>query len=201
MTSAPDVRTALAGTVARIKKVAARLAAGKTLTDDELRVIGAAPPAPAPAMVYDSYSAAASALGVTKSLIQRLKREGAPGFRGSRVYASELLPYLRARESLAIKNGEGETKESLEIRRLRATCERIEDRLARERGQFVAVVDLSTHLRKFAAEVKRLLRQKESEFPALVAGLTAPQVKVFFQTTISDSILKALETHFSTWTI
>jgi hypothetical protein len=80
-------------------------------------------------------------------------------------------------------------------------CERIEERNARERGQYVAVKILADHLKQFAAEVKRVLRQKESEFPALAVGRTEPEIKVSFQVQVTDDILKKWAAHFETWTI
>ncbi len=168
----------------------------------------AARPAPAAAVavvspradsgqVYDSIAAAAAGMQVSKSFLRLLKREGAPGFRGSRVYAKELAAYIQQR---APKAGESASKEELEKRDLLAKAEMRETRLAQLRGTLVERRILSDHLQRFGAEIKQLLREKENQFPALAAGLPADQVKALF-VKVTDDILERFSGHFDNWTI
>jgi hypothetical protein len=84
---------------------------------------------------YDSIAQAAKAMGVSVEALRRAKKEGAPGFRGSRVYPADLLPWLKERESLGA-SGVGLTeKEKLEERKLLRQCELLEEELRIKRGK------------------------------------------------------------------
>jgi len=151
--------------------------------------------------VFDSLAAAASELDVPIQVLKKLKREGAPGFRGSRVYAEELLPYLRAREDMARRQGLPEDRESLECRKMRAQCERIEFNNHLAQSKYVHREILADHLGKFAGETVSILRQKlENEFPAASQGRTIPQIREKAKAVV-DEILARFRAHFDGWTI
>lgn len=87
---------------------------------------------------YDSIAQAAVALECSVVDLRALKKEGAPGFRGSRVYPAELVPYMKAKAEMAgaIAGAEKRMgKEALECRRLLRQCERLEVALAKEVGR------------------------------------------------------------------
>jgi len=61
---------------------------------------------------FDSIASCAAALGLDKSILQEAKREGSPGFRGSRVYPLEVLPWILKRNTAGRP-----TRESIQLRR------------------------------------------------------------------------------------
>lgn len=76
---------------------------------------------------YDSIAQAAAAMKVPVAVLRSLKKEGAPGFRGSRVYPAELIPFLKAKESVPDgPMGRTTEKEKLELRKLLRQCEILE---------------------------------------------------------------------------
>lgn len=77
---------------------------------------------------YDSIAQAAAALKIPVAVLRSLKKEGAPGFRGSRVYPAELVPFLKAKESMpdGPLGGVVKEKEKLELRKLLRQCELLE---------------------------------------------------------------------------
>src|SRR5688572_1559388 len=93
----PDIDAALAVHTEKLRKILAKKKAGKQLTPAELAVIGVGDQGQStPEQTsYDSLQAAAAALNVPKATLQWAKDQGAPGFKGSRVYPLQLLPWLR----------------------------------------------------------------------------------------------------------
>lgn len=71
---------------------------------------------------HDSLSAAASAMGLSKQVLQWLKRKGAEGFRHGRVYEAELRNWIAANPeafSLAIDSpGDGKDLSPLQVKQL-----------------------------------------------------------------------------------
>lgn len=108
---------------------------------------------------YDSIAQAAPAMGCTVGQLRKYKKEGAPGFRGSRVYPAELLPWLKDREA----KGEpelGNDREAWEVRRMRMQCEDMQRKWDREDEKSWDSNDVSiawlTHLTTARAEYLKL---------------------------------------------
>lgn len=182
-----------------ISNISKKIVAGKVPTKAEREILERA--SQPERKSYDSLAQAASALGVKKSLLKKLVVEIPEAKRGSRIYPEALLPRLREIEKQAKLDHEPETKETLEIRKLRATCEGIEFRNATKRGEWVELRILADHLESFASEVKLLLRLKEAEFPELAANLSGDKVRELFVQQISNDMLAKLSAHFDTWKI
>lgn len=131
-------------------------------------------------------------LDVSQSRARRLLREakkaGLPGFRGSRVQATELLPalttWLREKEHVGAGS---ESKDELDCRRLRGLCQRIEFQNSVERGEFVAVSAMAALVTEIESRTTSLLRQKlENEFPVSCAGQEVGVVRVFGKRLVDD---------------
>ena len=156
---------------------------------------------------YDSIGAAAAALSAagvkcSKGSLRKEKKEGAPGFRGSRVYPGELVPWLQEKEraaECASRTGsphpEGggaaaapylEDKDVLEARRLRLQCEGLEIANAEKRGRLwdadVVKGSWLTHLRAarqaLISMVTKLAPQIAGRPPAEVEALLGEAVAV-----------------------
>lgn len=87
---------------------------------------------PAGQSYYDSIAQAAKGMGCTVALLRRAKKEGAPGFRGSRVYPKELLPWLQAwREA----GGDVDPRGALEMDRLERQVKLLDMEIAEREGK------------------------------------------------------------------
>ena len=127
---------------------------------------------------YDSIAQAAKMMGVPRSVLQKLKRAGAPGFHGSRVYPGELRPHLEAAQKDKAPDAPLD-RETLENRRLLAQCERIErDNLA-EAGKLIALAPVLTAIAGIGEQLKGQLRAiYEDELPPVIAGLSAEAIRI-----------------------
>ena len=166
----------------RTNSAVEKLKSGKPLSISERRLLAVS--ANGPSQTYfDSMASAAKGLDVPLALLKKAKRMGAPGFRASRVYADELLPWLRDHADEA----GSDKKERLEIRRLKASCERMEFALAVERGEFVPVPSVAELFAGVGTAQLALLRQKlENEYPVACAGQEAAVIRVYGKRLVDD---------------
>lgn len=161
----------------RLAQALEKLKNDQPLTAAERRTLEAQQPAPAtPAAAqpsFDSIAAAAAQLGIPKEVLQSAKRQGAPGFRGSRVYPSEVLPWLQEHAQTAAAHGD---KETLELQILRIRLEREQFEFERDcRQAWIARDEIIVALETMAVAMQKLLRSRlENEYPATVASLRNP---------------------------
>jgi hypothetical protein len=135
------------------------------------------PAQPAEPQVYDSIGQAAAALGIPKRVLQKLKRDGAPGFHGSRVYPAELQPWLEAKNNEAA--GGGVDRDALECRRLLGQCKRIEHANAVDSGGVIALAPVLAAIAGIGEQLKSQLRAiYEDELPPVIAGLSAEAIRI-----------------------
>jgi hypothetical protein len=152
------------------------------------------------ARVFDSIAAAAAGMGIPKSRIRKAKKEGAPGFRGSRVYETELAAWLEDEvEETPAATGAME-KDALECRKLRAQAERIEFENNTRYGQFVARLDIAKHLKMFGAELGQARNEFRTTFPALVVGKGVEEIRAECDKAW-DAMFVKFNNHFQQWTI
>jgi hypothetical protein len=145
---------------------------------------------------FDSIAAAAAWLAPqldltpnrAKTLLRSAKKAGLPGFRGSRVYAADLMPALgRWLKSQEHSPAGLETKEELECRRLRGLCEKIEFQNKVEQGDFAALAELNPIVIEIESRTTALLRQKlENEFPVAAAGQEPSVIRVLGKRLVDD---------------
>lgn len=159
----PDVSELLRDHALKLEKIAAKRKRGRPLTSEELKLIGwQEDEQPAKSTSYDSIGAAAAGLGVSVSVLRKAKRAGAPGFRGSRVYPAELLPWLKEKTRpltppLSPGGGEGEDKETLERRLLAIKIERQQFFYAADKKDYVPAADAARWATELVTEFVKVL--------------------------------------------
>jgi len=177
-TSALIISADLANIVKKVK-------AGKPLSQSEREIIRkstkqdhAQKPALSADTAYDSIAQAAKMMGVPRSVLQKLKRAGAPGFHGSRVYPGELRPHLEAAQKDKAPDAPLD-RETLENRRLLAQCERIERDNLEAAGKVIALAPVLTAIAGIGEQLKGQLRAiYEDELPPVIAGLSAEAIRI-----------------------
>jgi|GEM_PF-6883762 len=137
-------------------------------------------------IAYDSIAQAAAAMGVPKSVLRKLKRDGAPGFHGSRVYPAELRPHLETMSSAATATAD---RDALECRRLLAQCKRIEHANLQckriehanlvESAGVIAVAPVLAAIATIGEQLKSALRAiYEDELPPVISGLSPEAIRI-----------------------
>ena len=161
---------------ADLANVIKKVKSGKTLSAGERRLLKSGTGS-ADAVAYDSIAQAAKVMGVTRAVLQKLKRQGAPGFHGSRVYPTELRPHLEAR---ARDLGAGDdVRETLENRRILAQCKRIEHANLVESGGVIAVAPVLAAITTIGEQLKSALRAiYEDELPPVISGLSPEAIRI-----------------------
>jgi hypothetical protein len=125
---------------------------------------------------FDSIKAAAAGMGVPVDVLRTAKDEGAPGFRGSRVYPLELAPWLEKWLNKKPEIGAVEDKRTLELQKLKWQIKTVQLKYEVELGTLVEKSVFVSLLIQLVSEQKGLLRQKlESELPGLIPGLDPEQ--------------------------
>lgn len=182
-----DTSSLIARHAAKLKKILAKHRAGKALTPEELELLGgASSPAGAEQTSYDSMAAAAAAMNVPLPHLKRLKREGAPGFKGSRVYPMLLLPHLKQASPAP---GGFEDKYSLECAVLRRKLEDMEFEGQKQRGLYNLKTDEDAWKRQTAEKIKAILRTKlKNELPPKLEGLKAAEIAAKMDPLIAELV-------------
>jgi len=175
----PDTSQLIARHAARLKKLLARHKAGKKLSPEELKLLGAGADSTDAAdrvpTSYDSMASAAAALDIPKGTLQWAKDQGAPGFKGSRVYPLLLLPWLANANK---EKGERRLdKRSLECELLQEKLEALREQRARARGLFIEWAAVEQWQLGLAQRLKLELSAKlKNELPPKLEGLRAPEI-------------------------
>lgn len=136
---------------------------------------------------YDSIGSAAAALNIAVPALRRAKRQGAPGFKGSRVYPALLLPWLQAREKNAPIIGDDKT--ALECAILRRKLEDMEFESQKQRGLYNLKSDEDAWKRATAEKIKAILRTKlKNELPPKLEGLKAAEISAKMDPLIAEIV-------------
>lgn len=147
---------------------------------------------------YDSIAQAAAALnetGVfpcTKETLRKAKKLGAPGFRGSRVYTAELVPWLKERlgQATSISEAEPTDKEGWEIRRMRLQCEGLvlANRKAAEEvwDSNTAKISWLTHMRA----ARQALISMVTDLAPRIAGRSAEECEAMLRKSVDGALAK-----------
>lgn len=175
-----------------VSNIVAKAKRGVPLSKSELETVkGLRPEEGKPVAIFDSITSAAAALSkmghhVSVALLKKFKGQGASGFRNSRVYMDEFLPWLKNHHGNSV--GLPPDKASLEIRRLAAQCERLERQNSIEAGK---LLDKSVYIgihQRILGPLDNLIEQKlVNEWPAAVAGLDIPSAREYGKK-LSDDI-------------
>ena len=122
---------------------------------------------------FDSLTAAAAGLKISKDVLLCAKNSGAPGFRGGRVYPRELLPWLGRHEA----KGSDADKGDLEKKRLAQKIEHERWEFERAQGQWVRKDDVDTDMIQLAERIKAAIQRKFiNELPPKLEGLRAAEI-------------------------
>lgn len=123
--------------------------------------------------VYDSIGAAAAALNIPIEVLKRAKRQGAAGFRGSRVYPKALLPWLEANGGLALSK-----IDAVKLRRAEKELEDLEYDMAVKRGQYVKRAECSAWATDLVANFLRVLDAVPCSLaPDIVGCQSIPEIE------------------------
>jgi hypothetical protein len=92
--------------------------------------------------IVPSMRAAATELNTTISVLKRLKAKNAAGFRANgNVDLDELTAWMRDHKA---EQSDANDKEALEMRKLKAQCEKLEHELAVSRGDYIHRSDMES---------------------------------------------------------
>lgn len=119
---------------------------------------------------YDSIGAAAAGLGVSVAVLRKAKRAGAPGFRGSRVYPGDLLPWLQADRST---HQAADDKDSLERRLLAIKIERQQFAYQVDKKDFVLSIDAARWATELVSEFTKALDAVPSTLAPDIVGVAS----------------------------
>jgi hypothetical protein len=133
---------------------------------------------------YDTIGSAAAALGVDKKLLSLAKGHGAPGFRGSRVYTHELLPWLKQHQEIAMPR----RREALELAILAKKLEDLQFDLDKKKGLHVAKSEIEPVILQFAERLRSALQSFANEMASKCEGLRATEIKA----KLDDGIVRVI---------
>lgn len=159
------------------------------------------PARPLNAEFYDSYEAAAAALGIEPKFLQFLRKAGCPGFKGSRTFPGRLISLETIQWFARNDPAAGAIRRRLEIenREREARASEREFSLAKKRGEFIRVEMIVSQMTRFATAVKRVLVQKEAELPALMANATDEAIREIFRKNVSDALISSFRREIGEW--
>jgi hypothetical protein len=133
---------------------------------------------------YDTIGSAAAALGIDKKLLSLAKKKGAPGFRGSRVYTEELLPWLNEnRHTLTPTN-----REALELEILATKLKDLQFDLDKKKGLHIEKAEIEPEILKFGERLRSALQSFSNEMASKCEGLRAAEIKA----KLDDGIVRVI---------
>lgn len=190
-----DDRQAISEHGAWFGKIVHRVKAGKKLTPEERSILGAGTGETSgagaePRTSYDSLQAAAAALGIPKETLQFAKEQGAPGFKGSRVYPLELIPWLSARtQAQPGQPGQLLNKRQLECQVLQKKIEEMVWEQDQKRNLWILKSDVDSWMVETAEQIKAILRNRlKNELPPKLEGLRAPEIAAKMDSLIAEIV-------------
>lgn len=126
-------------------------------------------------IAYDNYSAASVGMKLPPILIQISKSMNADGFRGSRIYENEFLPWLRKYyRSVLAEMVASESKDEADARVARVRADRMEFELSVRRKQFIETTEVSQVLTRAIVAIKsKMLAIPSSLAPRLAIANSA----------------------------
>lgn len=123
------------------------------------------------ATVWDTIAQAAAALNVPKGVISRAKDEGAPGFRGGRIYAAEFEPWFHPwLDELEKANSGGESIDELERQRCREQVRKLKIANDHKDGILMLRSDHDAEMRSLASEVQKVLMAIPDRYATQFSG-------------------------------
>lgn len=112
---------------------------------------------------FDSMAQAATGLGIELRVLKAAKRAGCPGFRGSRVYGSEVKAWLAEHPQVGKAS-------DLRERKLRAECDKIETANAVKKRELISRAWMAERVHVAFGKIDAFQQKSEAEHPLLFAA-------------------------------
>lgn len=146
-----------------------------------------------PTPAFDSMESAAGGMahrGITLKILEVSKAMGAPGFRGSRIYPDEFLPWFEANKTAVLaESSKLESKDEADARVARARANRMEFELEVRKRNFIAIADVSQTFTRCCVAVKSKMLAIPSSLAPRLALMTSPEE---IATLIKSEVIAAL---------
>ena len=149
--------------------------------------------------VFNSMRQASARLGLPFSYLQQLKAKGADGFRSNTIYWDEVEDWIAANPTAVDPaKDEPESLDGLKLRKLILECERLALQNAAMRGSLVPKKDVEALTTTLAVGCKGVLLAFVREYPAILQGLDAAQIRVHFNRMV-DSACEGMAATIDGW--
>ena len=142
--------------------------------------------------------------GVNKGLLKQIKKAhgSAAGFKGSRVYLDELIPFLQAEiaKTAGAPAGSSPTldKYTLECQKLVEQITDIKEERDIRQGKFVERSTVVASNRRMAIQLRKLLAKLETEMPGNVAGKDMAEARAY-GARLYDETLRVVQSWEDEW--
>lgn len=139
--------------------------------------------------VYDSMGAAAAAEGIDIGILKKAKRNGSPGFRGSRVFMLEVKKFLYPNGEKGEQRDLFETSDELDRKLKKMKLAKLKREEDEAMGRLVQREEVKTWMLGTAEKIKSILQCKlKSELPPKLEGLRAPEIAARMEAVIVEIV-------------
>lgn len=149
--------------------------------------------------VFDNYEAASASSGISVACLKVSKGKGAPGFRGTRIYMLEFLPWWNANSAAVIAEAaKFETKREADARVARARADRLEFDNAVRRKLFISLDEVKRiNTRAIVACKSKLLSIPSSIAPRLAVLTDQTECGTVVKKEIVDALTELSKMEFN----
>lgn len=167
------------------RKAIEKLQSQQTLSKDELQEVQRREKLDAGnETMFENMDQAAAAMGFSKAQIRWSKKQNAPGFYAHRINPAELLPWLQEQESKM--QLEGEDKGSLELRKLRLQCEKLDVERTQLLDEHMSVMEHNSVTADMVATIQAATYALCASLPPELSGRSMPDLEKVLRKTLDD---------------
>lgn len=148
--------------------------------------------------IVDTLGQASAILGVTVAVLKAAKRQGAPGFKHSRVDCAALGPWLKEHP---IKEPELSKMDEQKFRKLKADADMKEHHLAVRRGQYLLAEDVRRAWSFQIRTARSVLDGETSRLALVLASITGADPAEIEERIKEANRTFIAEMHRSAWTV
>jgi len=130
--------------------------------------------------VFDSLKHASAGMNIPLELLTEAKNLGANGFRGSRIYASEVRAWLDS-NPMDTPGGDNDSLIGLRKKFLRSQIAKADFQLSILKGEHMPIAEIVQTLTVLISELNTFIRNIESEIPGAILGLSIPDAALVIQ--------------------
>lgn len=189
----------------KVLELVERAKAGDELTDEEKDVLRdfrdsqAADSTTAP-NVADSMEQATGITGIDKPILQRIKADNCPAFRGSRVYISELMEFLETNPiQKYAENADDSGKAIIEIEIAKERRRKLQMENDERAGLLISREEINAEVFALGRQLQGVLRRVlENELPTKLAGRSVEEIRPVMRE-IVDDICKRFHSSSGQW--